>query len=66
MCEQGQTATEFYVVMSGSVSVKCFVPAVESNMTLNTLSAGASFGQLGLINGSTVRAVHTLYANRLS
>ena len=53
MCEQGAPANEFYVIMSGSCVVRAWMPSTEAQVTVNSMDAGCSFGELGLIRGDT-------------
>ena len=54
VCQQGQESKEFYVVLSGSLSVRLKIEAVNAELTLGILSAGQSFGQLGLVYNAPV------------
>ena len=55
MCKQGQQANKFFIILSGSLAVRLFIPAAKAELTLNSMDAGTSFGQLGLLRHRPVR-----------
>ena len=60
ICEQGAEATEFYIVMSGSMSIKVLVQGgTDTRVTIATLEAGSAFGEIGLLRGG-VRQVSVI------
>lgn len=56
VCKQGQPSAKFFIILSGSLAAKLFVPAAKADLTLNFMSAGTSFGQLGVLRNRPVRS----------
>ena len=56
VCKQGDPSDRLYIVLSGLLAVKVFMPSVNQNITINTMDPGTSFGQLGLIRQQPVSA----------